>query len=215
VDDEAVKVAKARLDRPGVPIEVKRQWPAGLERFGINVRGKMSPSELHETGRAIARFSDLGYGPRVRAAVAPGATDAPVPEGLVDAAVKVLGAWRTEWPRRPIGIVAVGSVSRPELVGSFAGRIAEIGKLPALGTVRHTGESRMTRSNSAFRLKAVFEAYVVPDDLSSRLAGDLSGEPLFLVDDYVDSGWTLTVVARALRRAGAGPIYPLVLGSVG
>jgi ATP-dependent DNA helicase RecQ len=32
------------------------------------------------------------------------------------------------------------------------------------------------------------------------------------VDDRVDSRWTVTVCARALRRAGSGPVLPLVLG---
>jgi ATP-dependent DNA helicase RecQ len=32
------------------------------------------------------------------------------------------------------------------------------------------------------------------------------------VDDYTDSGWTLTVAARLLRQAGAAAVYPFVLG---
>ena len=39
----------------------------------------------------------------------------------------------------------------------------------------------------------------------------LDGRPLLLVDDVVDSGWTLTEAARVLREAGAGPLLPLVL----
>jgi ATP-dependent DNA helicase RecQ len=34
---------------------------------------------------------------------------------------------------------------------------------------------------------------------------------VFLVDDLVDSRWTLTVVGRLLRRAGSGPVVPLAL----
>ena len=211
---EAVDAATAQLSRPGVPIEIKRLWPAGLDRFGIDVKGKITEGEQHEVGRAIARFSDLGYGPRVRAAVAPAAMDDEVPDALVAAALKVLGAWRRDWPVRPVGIVAVGSLSRPRLVGSFAARIAEVGKLPMLGAVRHSGESRLERSNSAFRLKAVFGAYAIHPELTALLAGEYAEKPLFLLDDYTDSGWTLTVVARLLRLAGAGPIYPLALGTV-
>jgi ATP-dependent DNA helicase RecQ len=211
----AVDAAAARLNRPGVPIAVKRLWPSGLDKLGLDVMGKIAEGEQHEIGRAVARFSDLGYGQGVRAVAAPNAIDGEVPEALVAAAVKVLGAWRGEWPARPVGVVAVGSLSRPQLVGSFASRIAEIGKLPMLGTVRHGGASRSERSNSAFRLKAVFGAYALPPELKALLAGELAGEPLFLLDDYADSGWTLTVVARLLRLAGAGPIYPFVLGIVG
>jgi len=35
---------------------------------------------------------------------------------------------------------------------------------------------------------------------------------VLLIDDRTDSGWTLTVAARLLRRAGAGAVYPFVLG---
>ena len=35
--------------------------------------------------------------------------------------------------------------------------------------------------------------------------------PVLLVDDIVDSKWTLTVVAAALRQTGSGPVFPIVL----
>jgi ATP-dependent DNA helicase RecQ len=38
-----------------------------------------------------------------------------------------------------------------------------------------------------------------------------AGEPVLLVDDLVDSTWTLTVVAAALLEAGSGPVSPFVL----
>ncbi|MGC9963686.1 MAG: helicase-related protein, partial [Acidimicrobiales bacterium] len=211
---EGVESAAARLERPGVTIEVKRQWPTGLDRMGIDLKGKIGDDEQHEVGRAIARFSDLGYGQQVRAAVRPDAADGEVPEALVAAAVKVLSSWRREWPVRPAGVVAVGSLSRPLLVASFASRIAEIGKLPMIGQAEHVGASRLERSNSAFRLKAVYGAYRLRPDLLALLADEMASKPLFLLDDYADSGWTLTVVARLLRQAGAGVVYPLVLGIV-
>ncbi len=39
----------------------------------------------------------------------------------------------------------------------------------------------------------------------------LDGGPVLLVDDRVDTGWTLTEATRVLREAGAGPVLPLVL----
>ena len=37
--------------------------------------------------------------------------------------------------------------------------------------------------------------------------------PVFLVDDLVDSRWTFTEVAKRLRLAGAGQVFPLALAS--
>jgi ATP-dependent DNA helicase RecQ len=35
--------------------------------------------------------------------------------------------------------------------------------------------------------------------------------PVLLVDDLVNSGWTMTVAARLLRQAGARAVLPLAL----
>jgi ATP-dependent DNA helicase RecQ len=59
-------------------------------------------------------------------------------------------------------------------------------------------------ANSAQRLAAVWDGFTVPD-----LAG-VDG-PVLLVDDVIDSGWTATVVARLLRRAGAPAVLPFAL----
>ncbi len=39
-------------------------------------------------------------------------------------------------------------------------------------------------------------------------------EPVFLVDDMIDSGWTLTVITALLRAAGSGPVFPVALALV-
>ncbi len=39
--------------------------------------------------------------------------------------------------------------------------------------------------------------------------------PVLLVDDMVDSRWTLTVAAWLLRQHGSGPVWPLALALTG
>jgi ATP-dependent DNA helicase RecQ len=41
------------------------------------------------------------------------------------------------------------------------------------------------------------------------------GGPVLLVDDVIDSGWTMTVAARAVRRAGAPSVLPFALAQAG
>ena len=43
--------------------------------------------------------------------------------------------------------------------------------------------------------------------------GALLDGPVFLLDDLVDSRWTLTEVGRLLRQSGSGNVYPLALAS--
>ena len=48
-----------------------------------------------------------------------------------------------------------------------------------------------------------------------NIIGDVRGRRCILVDDIVDSRWTLTVAAHLLRRHGSGPVLPLVLAQAG
>ncbi|MFA5707196.1 phosphoribosyltransferase family protein, partial [Mycolicibacterium sp.] len=40
------------------------------------------------------------------------------------------------------------------------------------------------------------------------------GGPVLLVDDVVDTGWTMTMATRALREAGAPEVLPFALATV-
>jgi len=208
VPEAALAAARTHLGRPGVEIDPRRLWPTGGATLGVPMSGKIAATDLAATGRALGRLSDLGWGNRLRELF--GAPDAPVPDDVFAAVVNVLAAWG--WERRPVGVVAIGSRRRPELVGSLARRIATVGRLTFLGTLEPTGRAgRGTPgvSNSVQRLAAVHEALAVPSDLAAALRG--LGGPVLLVDDLVASGWTMTVAARLLRQAGVESVLPLTL----
>ena len=207
--EQTVSAATARLHRPGVPFDARRMWPSAMPGLGVDVRGKIGADEVAESGRAIARFTDLGFGQRVRSVLAPETSDAAVPDDLIAAAITVLASWG--WEQRPEVVVHVGSARRALLVADVAAQLGTIGRLPHLGQVPHSGPSSRGRSNSAMRLRDVWGSFAVPDELSAGL----SGRSVLLVDDYTDTGWTLTVVSRLLRQAGAGAVYPFVLGIAG
>ncbi|MGI8625861.1 MAG: RecQ family ATP-dependent DNA helicase [Geodermatophilaceae bacterium] len=64
---QAAAAAAERLDRPGVELATRAQWPTGVERLGVAVRGKIGIHDQLQTGRAVARLTDLGWGQRLRA----------------------------------------------------------------------------------------------------------------------------------------------------
>jgi ATP-dependent DNA helicase RecQ len=204
--ESIVSAAAATLARPGVRLDARRMWPTAMPNLGVGVRGKIAAFEQAEPGRALARFTDLGFGQSVRALLREGAADGAAPGDLVRAAVRVLAEW--DWARRPEAIVTVGSHRRPRLIADLAARLGEIGRLPVLGTVEHVGPSATGRSNSALRLRAVWGSYV----LDEQLAAAVDGRDVLLVDDYTDTGWTLAVTAKLLREAGASGVFPFVLG---
>ncbi|MFF6778904.1 DEAD/DEAH box helicase [Streptomyces sp. NPDC012637] len=226
VSAETLTAAEKELDRPGVEIEPRRMWPTGMPALGVDLKGRIPAGEQCATGRALGRLSDIGWGNRLRPLLAEHAADGPVPDDVLRAAVAVLADWARSpggWASgtadaqdRPVGVVALPSMSRPQLVGSLAHGIATVGRLPFLGALTYTtehGAYAARRSNSAQRLRALSGALAVPDELAAALR-DAPG-PVLLVDDSTDSGWTLAVAARLLRRAGSGPVLPLVLAAAG
>ncbi|MEU7719626.1 RecQ family ATP-dependent DNA helicase [Streptomyces tibetensis] len=222
--EEALDAARVDLGRAGVEVEPRRMWPTGLPAIGVDLKGRIPVGEQAAPGRALGRLSDIGWGNRLRPMLAPQAPDLPVPEDVARAVVDVLADWAKgpggwapgapEGRSRPAGIVTVASRTRPQLISSLAAHIAEIGRLPLLGTVEYTGNAYpSSRSNSAQRLKALDGALAVPPALASALAA--AQGPVLLVDDYTETGWTLAVAARMLRRSGAQGVLPLVLAVQG
>jgi ATP-dependent DNA helicase RecQ len=219
----ALDRAAAHLRRPGVAIEPRRLWPTGGTTLGVPASGKIDPAEAADAGRAVGRLTDLGWGGRLRELL--GARDSEVPDDVFKAVVATLAAW--DWDRRPVAIAGVASRTRPRLVGSLARRLAQVGRLVDLGDLVRVGGGAPgagaaraeraprhgpgTESNSVQRLAAVWDAFAVPDGMVASLSS-VEG-PVLLVDDLVDSGWTMTVAVRALRRAGTSSVLPFALAT--
>jgi ATP-dependent DNA helicase RecQ len=97
-------------------------------------------------------------------------------------------------------------MTHPDLVPDLARRLAEALGVPLHEAVRKVGENQPQAAmhNSAQQVRNVWDAFEVSEVLDG---------PVLLVDDIAGSKWTITVVARALRQAGSGPVFPFVLGT--
>jgi len=210
VDAAAGEAARGALGRVGVLIEPRAMWPTGADRLGVAVKGRIAPGEQVAPGRALARLTDLGWGNTLRELFAPEVADGPVGPELLKACFQVLKDW--DWAERPAAVVSVPSRRFPERVASVARGLSEAGRLPYLGSLglRNGGPQGSSGGNSAFRLAGIWERLEVDPELQRRLS-DFQGRPILLVDDRVDSRWTLTVAGRLLRRAGAGAVLPFAL----
>ena len=201
IDTAAIEATRARLDRPGIDLPPRKQWPSGLAKLGVRLSGKITDGPA--TGRVLGRLSDLGWGQRLRQLL--DGPDGPVPDAVVDACVKVLAAW--DWERRPTSVIAVESGSHPQLVSDLAGRLAAVGKLENLGILRERPEHPpVSAANSAYRVAGLVDAWDVPD------LSDVVG-PILLVAATTDTGWTLTMAATSLRSAGAEQVLPFALAT--
>jgi ATP-dependent DNA helicase RecQ len=210
VPEAARDAATARLRKVGVEIPARAQWPTGMDRLGVPVKGRIAPAEQVATGRALARLTDLGWGGRLRTLLADSAPDAPADDALLAACVQVLVGW--SWDRRPAAVATVPSRRRPQLVESVGAQLARVGRLTWLGplAVRGEGPRGEPGGNSAFRLAGLWDAFEATPEQRAVIA-ELGDAPVLLVDDLADSRWTLTVAGRALRLAGAGGVLPYAL----
>jgi ATP-dependent DNA helicase RecQ len=200
VDAKLVKTAIEFLRRTSFTIEPRKKWPdGGMPRYGVN--GFIAPAQQAESGRALCVWGDAGWGGLVRQGKY---HDGYFSDELVAACVKMIKEWDPQ--PRPTWVTCIPSLRHPELVPNFAQRLAAALALPFHRVIIKT-ESRpeqKTMANSTQQARNV--------DGSLALNGQrISPGPVLLVDDMVDSRWTLTVAAWMLRKSGSGPVWPMVL----
>jgi ATP-dependent DNA helicase RecQ len=210
VSETAVAASRQELRRPGVELEPRSMWPTGLATIGIALSGRIPAGERVGTGRVIGRLSDIGWGPRLRRVLHEQAGDTGLPDELLNAAVEVLRTWG--WEQRPAAVVAVPSTTRPTLVSTLGERLAAIGRLQWLGPLDLARDDvrPASRTNSAQRVRALHGRFAVTPAQAEAL-GALDVPVVLLVDDRVDTGWTIALAGRELRVAGAVDVLPFAL----
>ncbi|OZM74253.1 recombinase RecQ [Amycolatopsis antarctica] len=208
VSESTATSTRERLSRPGVELAPRKQWPTGMASLDVPLSGKIPADELAESGRTLGRLTDVGWGNRLREIVGDRATDGPVPDPVFAACLTVLAAW--DWAERPVAVAGIASHTRPGLTGDLTARLASVGKLTHLGRLDALGPPPR-RANSAQRLADLWGRLALPEELRDRIA-ELDG-PILLVDDLVDTGWTMTLAVRLLRTAGARAVLPFALAS--
>ncbi|KFU78196.1 ATP-dependent DNA helicase RecQ [Amycolatopsis lurida] len=208
ISDDVVDATRQRLRRPGVEVAPRKMWPTGMAGLDVPLSGRLPAGEQAETGQVVGRVTDVGWGTRLRELVGPSAADAELPDAVFQACIEVLKGW--QWAERPVAVVEVPSATRPQLVHSVATKLASIGRLEYLGAVASAGPPPR-QANSAQRLADLWKRLSLPEDLSARVA--TAEGPILLVDDLIDTGWTMTLSARLLRQAGARAVLPFALAS--
>jgi ATP-dependent DNA helicase RecQ len=126
----------------------------------------------------------------------------------VDACVALIREWNPQ--PAPAWVTCIPSLRHPDLVPDFARRLAKALGLPFQAVLVKTEDRPEQRemANSVQQARNV--------DGSLKIAqSSLPKGPVLLVDDRVDSRWTLTVAAWLLRSKGSGEVWPLVLASSG
>lgn len=204
-DPALVREAAAFLRRTSLPIEPRVFWPAGGVMWRYGVQGRIPPHMGAEPGKALCLWGDAGWGGLVRQGKY---RDGRFSDELVAACAALVREWQPRPP--PAWVTAVPSLRHPHLVPDFARRLAQALGLPFRQVLAKTGErpEQKTMANSVQQARNI-------DGTLAADAPPLPVGPVLLVDDMVDSRWTMTVGAWLLRKNGSGPVFPLALSLTG
>jgi len=182
-------------------LKLKKQVAANA--FPIyGFRGNLPLALQAEPGRVLSRWGDTAWGHLVEEGKEQGFFS----DDLVDAMAKMIKQrWQPE--HQPQWVCFVPSLTHVELVPNFAERLANKLGLPFRNVVKKVTQNeqqkyQQNRYHQCKNLDGAFEVNV-----------DLPNTPVFLVDDMVDSGWTMTIIAALLRQQGASHVYPIALAS--
>lgn len=190
-----------------MPLQLKKQWdlPALAQYAGqFAWRGQNIPHELRgEDGRVLSRWGEPVWGALVAQGKAAGRFD----DELVAATAELV---KQRWPQgaRAAWVACIPSLRHPELVPDFARRLADALGIPFRDAVKKTRETEPQKQmeNRFHQCHNLDGAFAVDVDLCYS-------DPVLLVDDVVDSAWTLTLTAALLRQAGVQAVLPFALAT--
>ncbi len=202
VDGEVEIEALKFLQRVFIPIAPRKKLPGGVT-WAHYTGLKLSSKFRHQVGRALSYYGDGGWGRSVRnGKYEVGRFD----DELVAACKAMIGEWDPS--PKPTWVTCIPSNRHPDLVPDFARRLASALDLPFLAVLRAASDrpeqKKMQNSaHQAANLDGGFELTGAP----------WPSGPVFLVDDIVDSRWTLTIAAWLLLANDSGPVFPVVLSN--
>jgi ATP-dependent DNA helicase RecQ len=203
-DEQAVKAAMLFLKRSEMPLELKKQAaPNSFVTYDISYN---IPKSLRaKEGRVLSRWADAGWGRKVK----DGFDGGHYCDELVEAVAEMIEKRWDLSAAPPKWITCIPSLRAPTLVPDFAKRLGDrLGLVfsPVIRKILDNAPQReqINRFHCCHNLDGVF-----------AVDTDLPSGPVLLVDDTVNSAWTLTVASYLLRLNGSGEVLPLALAATG
>lgn len=200
VKDENVLEAIRFIKGEFLDITVRKRLPSGIRLFGFN---NIPEDYRNKIGKILCTYGDAGWGKYVKEDKY---KNNYYRDELVDASVDLI---KNHWNREsePKWVTSIPSLRNPELVRSFAQRLSTKLGLPYYDVISKKKDTKPQKNmeNSYLQCMNVVEGFEV--------RGPVLNEPVLLVDDMVDSGWTLTVCGILLRSQGSGDVYPYAIAS--
>ncbi len=188
---EAIEFLRGSLRR----IEPRKRWVESESGAGVI-------SQPNEDGIALSVLGDAGWGRDVEHGRRRGGAYS---DALVTASVRAIrDQWRPD--PAPEWVTAIPSGGRSASVIAFAEALAAQLGLPFVAAITASADAppQSEMQNSVLQLENARAKLAVA-------ASAVRAGPVLLIDDVVDSRWTMTVAGALLRDAGSGPVSPFAL----
>ena len=201
IDPILAHQASAFLKQAEMVIAPKAQVAANaFIKYGF--QGNLPHNLRAQEGRVLSRWGDAGWGRTVADHKHAGRFG----DELVAAMAEMIQQrWQPD--PQPTWVCCVPSRNHPELVPDFARRLAAQLNLPFVDVVSKVKDNQPQKGqqNRFHQCRNLDGAFAIQQPVHDG--------PVLLLDDIVDSGWTLIVIAALLQQAGSGPVYPAALAS--
>lgn len=201
IEQPLASVASRFLRQSEFPFQPKIQVAANaFPEYGF--RGNLPPALRASEGRILSRWGDAGWGSMVTEDKHAGHFRDELVEAVAD---MVTSRWQPD--PAPQWLTCVPSLRHPDLVPNFSRRLAQRLGLPFVEVIHKQRDNepqkrQQNRYHQCLNLDGAF-----------ALAETVPSGSVLLVDDIIDSGWTVTVLTALLRQRGSGEVFPLALAS--
>jgi len=191
--------AQGYLEEERIEILPRKNLPTGLHLY--QKRHSIPKEYQNRVGCSLSYYGDGLWGKLVKEGkYQNGYFD----EALIDASLHFIkDVWQPD--PFPEWVTSIPSHRHPTLVPDFARNLAKrlrVAYFEVIERVSHPPEQK-NMENSFFQSKNVLS--------SLGLKGKIFPESVLLVDDIVDSRWTLTMAGYLLQKNGSGPVFPFTL----
>ncbi|MEL0657271.1 RecQ family ATP-dependent DNA helicase [Pseudoalteromonas issachenkonii] len=204
IDSELAHQAAIFLKEAEINIKPKKQISKAEHAFPIyQLPTNLNKNNLMaEEGRALSRWLDAGWGQLVEDCK----LNNHFTDDIVDATAEMIEQ-RWKPTIKPTWVCCVPSLNQINLVSDFASRLAIKLKIPFHNIVTKVAitEPQKQQRNSFHQCKNLDGAFAIEEPIPEG--------PVLLIDDVINSGWTFTIIAALLRRAGSKAVLPVALAS--
>ena len=194
-DNAALQLTQEYLERLIINIEPRKKFP------NKGFTGSCVIDHQNQEGICLSKYGDPGYGMLVKKG------KYGTPQGFCEELiVKSTSILRDVVSKMDINALTCVPSLRSSIVADFANELANRLNLPFVQLLqKQSAKQQKDMENSYYQCRNAWDSF-------SMVQGAINvPKHIILVDDIVDSGWTLTVCGYRLAQAGCELVFPFAL----